>query len=294
MTCVECTIDDDCDTTEYCYKGACLLKLDNGQACTASNQCKSDLCDDKGTGLCVECITPIDCPRGEGVTCSDNECCIDTGFICLANDDCCTDNCATNGVDSKCCAALEILCSDGTCGSDIGGKCGTTDDCCEGICDSAGSRTCVECLVDGDCDTTEYCDRNICKPKLLNGEACTGNNECKSDNCAEGICCSSGQINCGDDTCGLGKAASCSIGSDCCSDLCYDDGLGGGAICVDCIPLDGSGCTTTSDCCEGECVSGTCTAAPACAKLGEDCSMTDCCTGLICGRTTSLCEEQPK
>src|SRR5262245_15343740 len=49
------------------------------------------------------------------------------------------------------------------------------------------------CLNDGDCLGTEFCDfgTSLCTLKKNPGASCVGPNECQSDFCVDGVCCSS-------------------------------------------------------------------------------------------------------
>jgi hypothetical protein len=77
---------------------------------------------------------------------------------------------------------------------------------------------------DSDCQPGDYCANNACVPKVVNGQACTAPNQCKSGNCVNNtggtakLCCNSqcdpsnnmqcditpGVCTCGGLTCGMG------------------------------------------------------------------------------------------
>jgi hypothetical protein len=60
------------------------------------------------------------------------------------------------------CASDSLFCTGApTCTNN---QCGFAEDSCDGttpVCDEAGDR-CVGCLVDGECDGSEWCRRNVC------------------------------------------------------------------------------------------------------------------------------------
>ena len=59
---------------------------------------------------------------------------------------------------------------------------------CNGLEDQAPPMCPSTCIVDGDCDPIAHCKAGICQPDLLNGEPCTKDAECSSNNCSSGIC----------------------------------------------------------------------------------------------------------
>ena len=88
---------------------------------------------------------------------------------------------------------LASVCSDGGCSfaPEVAGE-----SCPTGVCDGAGA--CVECLVEGDCASSEMCDSTLhqCLPKKTLGVACSSASECLLSHCVGSgpenkVCCTS-------------------------------------------------------------------------------------------------------
>jgi hypothetical protein len=80
---------------------------------------------------------------------------------------------------------------DQKCGlADGDGPCASDDVCRGGACDTA-KQICGSggCTSDDECAANEFCAADgACKPKLPDGKACTGDNECKSGSCHDKRC----------------------------------------------------------------------------------------------------------
>jgi hypothetical protein len=172
----DCHSDGDCAATEWCNApanggGTCVPKLDNGAAlpgsppevvtCTAAvgtRVCKSGVCDpaDDKCGLA----------NGDGV---------------------CTTTSGATVCRSGVCDA------DGKCGlADGDGPCTSSDVCRGGTCDlvkNVCGKPATGCTKDADCPEADFCATDgTCKPKLPDGKACTGSNQCQSDACNNKVC----------------------------------------------------------------------------------------------------------
>ena len=203
-----CNVNTQCAATHYCSGGACVLKKDDGAACSATSECKSNFCVD-------------------GVCC--NNACTDPCLSCKAvlkeskaNDGLCGPTAKGTDPDSNCTAATPASCgTTGECDG-LGGcqfydeatSCGTTI--CVGDTKQKGQvciapNTCGQssnevscapykcvgtacqssCTTDSDCqDPVNFaCIGSQCVAKLAAGLACNAGNECLSTFCADGVCC---------------------------------------------------------------------------------------------------------
>ncbi|RLB66088.1 MAG: hypothetical protein DRI90_00335 [Deltaproteobacteria bacterium] len=193
--------DDGVECTEpACVNGSAQfppLPLD--AACTSGGL----YCD--GNGSCVACNAPQQC--GPVADCSDATCVSNTcgdefspsgtpGDIQLVgdcnvllcdgsggtyqdvqnsdlpdDDNQCTDDVCTAGVPSNPPAAIGATCT-------VGGV----------VCDGAG--TCVACVSESECLHDDYCGSgNVCVPDQGLGKSCQNGAQCKSDHCADKVCC---------------------------------------------------------------------------------------------------------
>jgi hypothetical protein len=181
--------------------------LVNGKLCSANGQCQSSLCVDgvccnaDCRGLCQSCSL-----AGTEGTCTAVPAGQDPRDVCLPEP---TATCGRDGFcDGKgacrrypantecavgrCTGATEYAAS--TC--DGNGLCqpGSARSCAPNVCaaDSCGSA----CSGQGDCQTGFYCNAGQCTLRRAPGTACTAAVECASNNCVDGLCCSTpcGQI----------------------------------------------------------------------------------------------------
>ncbi len=156
-----------------------------------------------------------------------------------------------------------------------GGKC-TSDSMCEsgnckaGVCCLSGKACCSE---DYDCDGAK-CDLSLfyCLPKTPNGQSCSLNSNCLSNNCYNGVCCQDGKICCT-------ANSQCSSGFTCNSLYNY---------CVE-SPVtkktNGQSCSSNSDCESGNCGNGVCcSSGKICCKTNSECGL-----GARCGSTEYYC-----
>jgi hypothetical protein len=129
------------------------------------------------------------------------------------------------------------VCTDGTCDFEFAEEAIPCTETGGQVCDGMG--ICVECLVDAHC-TMPPCIDNECGGKD-NGETCTGNIDCMSDNCVEGVCCDTAcdgecESCLGANTCGTdGTCAPVTAGTDPDGDCnamqaCYGGACGAGKV----------------------------------------------------------------
>lgn len=146
---------------------------------------------------------------------------------------------------------------------------------------SSGAGVCCS----GPCNSNGYCE-----PCGGNTSACEQNTDCCSQNCVNGTCqCYS-------------YGTACTSSQQCCSGLCYENACDScapqgyscatlqccsgllcnvvaGSLCETCL-LNGNTCTSSSQCCSGNCLDGTCE--PACLANGSQCSSPGQCCGDGC------------
>ncbi|MBI4954590.1 MAG: hypothetical protein HY908_21375 [Myxococcales bacterium] len=240
-----CSVDGNCRSGFYCAAPNCAAKMADGASCGGDNECTN--------GHCVD-----------GVCCNN----------------------ACGGACDACTAALKGTGVDGVCGYMPFGAAGSPS-CSPYVC--AGiSALCQWSCPGGDssCVNTHYCNGLFaCVPKLANGTACGGNNECEFGNCVDGVCCNSA---CGglcqactaalkgsgsDGTCGS-IATGTDPGNECASGVCD----GSSNVCVACVTdanclgteycdgantcqpkkANGAACGGNNQCTNGNCVDGFC------------------------------------
>jgi hypothetical protein len=159
-------------------------KLDNGSACSGDDDCQSAHCD----GVCCAggdcCKTPTDCNNmladGVPLACNDFATCSGSGGAIQCSNEY---RCQAVGGEPN-----DSACDDKT----IANTCGPYRPVfCTGEPDQLPPACPTACSTDADCDSTAHCD-GICKPDVLNGDACSKDLDCASGHCSGGLCCNSG------------------------------------------------------------------------------------------------------
>ncbi len=316
--CADCAIDNDCDdgvtcTADSCPAGSCLHQPIDGNCVDYGVYCNgAEICD-----LLLGCGSTGDPCVAVGLICNeggqscdpctvDGEC--DDGIDCTV-DSCNTGTCLHSADDAIC--ADGVFCN-GTESCDPQNGCLSAGDPCPaaGLLCAEASTTCVECLVDGDCDDSISCTIDHCVDRVCviaahdascpdDGLFCTGVNLCQTetgcktsgDPCAAaGLLCDEAasacmfciddqdcddQIACTLDSCPDGF---CAFAPD--DSQCADDG----SFCNGNEACDPSlGCISTGDPCLGT--------GKVCSELGPacvDCTLDpDCSDGIDC--TDDLC-----
>ncbi len=314
-----CASDADCAAGQYCNGGSCGLKA-NGAVCQTGTECLSAVCAQgvccgtTCTGTCRSCAV-----KGSVGVCSAVPAggsdptgqCSDKGAASCGTTGLC------NGAGACAVYAAGTQCAPPTCPSgattatlartcDGAGTCKTaaTQSCSPFAC-NATTQTCVSvCTTDADCASGQFCTAGSCGLRRL-GQICTADNQCASNNCVDGVCCSA--ATCGAcQSCNLaGSAGSCQpvpAGSAEPHQLCaanppcgFTGTCNGAGACQNaaagtaCGASACSGSTSTSSACNG---AGTCTqtgvACPGHFNCGASgcltaCgSDTDCVTGYTC------------
>ncbi len=267
--------------TTTCVNGKCVYKCDEGYwDCDGdpTNGCESDLMKVQACGLCQR---NEDCPTG--FFCKDGDCIkkYTNGHSCNDSAECAGGFCTDEGVccDQSCDGPCQS-CKSGSCVAVEKGKNPEKDDACDGaVCDGNGSCM-TKCTTHNDCIASYYCemtqgDPNFhkCMPDLDLGGDCKdeGLDACKSNFCADGVCCE----NACDGACRqcneVGKCVAVvdAEDPDTCSKTarCDDNG--------ECKKLVGQPCAANADCLSGFCVDGACCES-ACDAPCQECSTGKC------------------
>jgi hypothetical protein len=249
-----CEEDATCPAGRTCVDGVCCDT-------ECAGQCEA--CDVNGSA--GTCIAITGTPRHGRTPCaSDGSAC---GGTC-------------DGVVGEACAYPTVPCREPTCDDAIA----TLPADCDGLgaCPEAqtvacepflcGATSCLEvCSSDDDCASDHLCATEVCLPKLDDGAECSGDPECRSGHCVDGVCC--------DGVCD-GPCEACSEPGEegRCTPVTGDprsgrpacDGVG--ACRGVCDGTDGSACAYPGDeteCDAAACASGTAVAASVCDGAGS-------------------------
>ncbi len=290
--CVECLIDEQCESGVCLPDGRCAQCTEDGDCpegsvCGPNKSCVAGCGDANAVcpagkvcyaGGCVDCTEDTHC--GPGRVCSaGNECvpgCSDAQPQCLDNQVC-------DVASGTCVTCLD----DGQCMDPALPQCDPATDSCVGCLEdghctnpalpfcSPAQKTCVECVGDAQCDPGSVCTGSQCVP------GCTATQDCpQSQTCdtASGQCVECTQdAHCGGATkvcltsenrcveCLPGANDTCPAGAWCRSDSVCEQGCKNGADCTSgvCLPTHScDGCVSDSECAAGNvCDQGVCVAA---------------------------------
>jgi len=229
--------------------GSCPDKCADSKACTVKADCKSDICDFKGSkGVClakptcsdgqanggetdVDCGGPCTAKCATGKGCGVNADCVSVTCdakakvpICIEPDHCINGKQDKDETDVDCGGSCAVGCKDGQgCAGPAdcaGGKCNTKVD--PPVCGSGPS--CTDGELNGS-ETDVDCG-GACPEKCVQGETCEGDDDCATKLCdveadapvcAKPASCSDGEQN-GDETdvdCGGSCTAGCALGQGC-------------------------------------------------------------------------------
>ncbi len=278
-----CT-DDSCDPIVGCLHDENVVACDDGNACTANDECESGACLAGGEVNCDDgnVCTDDGCNAAEGCTHLFNELDCDDQDACTTLDAC---------INGSCAGSENLDCDDGNpCTSDLclpesgcvhvakGGPCDdgnacTTEDSCQELACVGGAA--VSC-DDGNPCTEDSCLVAAGGVHVAMVEPCDDGNLCTtSDGCVEGACAG-------------GPALDCDDGNPCTDDGCapetgcFHDPNGN--------PCDDKDACTTGDiCAAGKCFQGL-------AKVCDDknpCTTDSCdpATGCVHGFTDGGCDD---
>src|SRR5262245_16787274 len=199
---ITCTTNADCDVGIACVNGTCGPKQD-GQSCENSSECQHNHCVDKiccdqsCTGACRSCAlpgmllgkcTPIAAgtadPRGVCAMTAQSTC--GTNGKCDGSGGCQAWPVGTLCANETCNPTGNVYTAPSTCNA--AGQCVPPDSvpCSPFICN--GSRCFNACTANNQCVPPFTCAMNSCGLKE-NGASCSAPNECRSNFCAQGVCC---------------------------------------------------------------------------------------------------------
>ncbi len=329
FVCAAPTCDDGVDNgneTDVDCGGPDCPACDDGENCLVAEDCISSFCSgaaDPTEGTCVPagCVdatmngteTDVDCGGGDCPGCADGEMCA-LGSDCLSgvcgDDGLCTpascEDAVQNGTETDVdCGGDDCpACQDGqgcSLGSDcLSGVCGDDGTCTPAACDDGaqnGSETDVDC-GGGDagstCPPCPVADGCLIDSDCVEGATCGDDNLCAAGSCSDGVMGGTEtDVDCGGADCpGCDIGESCSVGTDCLSELCdegvcaapscEDDVLNGSETDIDCGGSDCPACAVGQACSENtDCLSELCEAG-ACAPAGG------CTDGVIGGEETDV------
>lgn len=307
-----CTSDGNQCTRDVCSAGSCEhpalaenTLCNDGNACTALDQCKSGVCTGNSPVVCNAqdvCHVAGVCDPATG-TCS-NPAKPDTTPCTGDMNDCTEDQCFSGLCEHR-------PLSDGV-NCDDGNLCTTTDQCYAGNCVGSGQIECpspAECHIQGTCNP----GTGICSDPLeSDGVGCSDDgNSCTRNECLSGVCspqarsdgatCTSDDYSCTADVCSSGVCvhnigAGCLIGG-----VCWAEGTVNPANeCLACdhsqpeiwssaprdamVCEDGKFCTINDSCTGGVCLSGS----------ARDCSSyANSCNDGVCNEALDRCASNP-
>ena len=199
-----CTNDASC-VGGYCTSAmTCAVKKTNGATCAATNECTSGncvggiCCETACAGLCTACsmtdttqanglcrpIAAGGSSKGRctvaGTTCGLDGTCDGTGACRFASN---TKSCGAASCSSGQLTGASLCNGVGACVAPPAMACAARLQC-------ASATACrTTCAADTDCVAGSYCTASMCTPKIANGGACTGNNQCALGACVGGTCC---------------------------------------------------------------------------------------------------------
>ena len=301
-----------CTSGDTCDNGVCTAG--EPTVCDDDNLCTNDSCEEESGG-CVFDPNTIPCNDGFfctiGDRCGDGECVGGTEPNCDDGNICTTDSCDEEA-DSCAAAPVEdgLECDDGV-------FCTIEDSCQAGTCTGGAPNPCddeIECTLDScnlgldeckqtpmnnnePCEDGSFCTVNDgCHAGVCTGEDrdCSDENVCTDDTCNEitDACdsvnnaapCDDGQFCTINDTCSEGACTvsepNCNDANSCTNDSCDEEADTCSNVNNTDPCEDGSFCTVSDVCAEGECTSG-----PA-----RDCGDENECTDDSCNEDTDVCD----
>lgn len=275
---------EECPADSYATSGPC----DDGDACTADDQCHVDK---SCSGTAYECVAPGYCETAAGAVCDGTGGCVylaDVGAACDDETDCTRED-KCDG--AKQCVGTPFECAPGEChassvcdgdgclvvNKENGASCGDDDQCLDGECiDCLDLTGCADLTEDGSTCTDVACVEGHCIEVPNDSNLCDDGIDCTIDSCSFGECVV------------IGTSSGCFINSECVAEGAVAAPLGD-AGCLVCAPSTswdqwtvgvGLGCDdvdlcTFDDQCsaDGQCI-GT---VHSCGEFGE-CNGTNICT----------------
>jgi hypothetical protein len=204
-----CSSDDDCDAAGYCSAGSCGARKDKGSACTAKDECVTNLCVDgvccnaPCAGQCEACNTtgaPGTCLPVEGDPVGGRPACPQGSELCQQK--------KCNGTDRLSCEAFagaDVVCQAASCSQalehaettcDGAGSCPAPDPkpCNPYVCGATSCKT--SCAADSDCAVGAKCE--MTSGKCVSSGTCSDDHtlviageapiDCSPYSCSDGTC----------------------------------------------------------------------------------------------------------
>jgi hypothetical protein len=235
------------------------------------------------------CTRDMDCCPS--LTCRDSVCtqrqCIQFDSGCERDEDCCSGTCRFNGGAGLRTCALANGCRP------IGEMCVNDFDCCSADCYRGTCSPTKACLMSGEtrcdqADADKCCNGTTCAPSLDG----SGVARCSPNSCVpEGASCSHDEACCSSGS----RKLSCEWSNSAFKLICkacvrFGASCGGGVLCCDGTICNGNTCVLPSTVGVGG-AGGTnqSTSGNGCAILGQSCTSTNCCSGLLCDPDAQLC-----
>jgi hypothetical protein len=270
-----CT-DDACGGFLGCQYTNNTADCDDGNACTAGDQCAAGVC---VPGAAVSCddddvCTDDSCHPATGCVFTNNTAACSDGNACTAGDVCANGVCTAGApvvcddenvcTDDSCDPATGCVHANNTAACDDGSACTAGDVCAGGACTGGAAVDCDDGNVctDDSCDPATGCVNADNSAACEDGDACTA-----GDICAAGACLAGAAVDCDDDN------------------VCTDDSCDPATGCVHAANTaacdDGSACTEGDVCAAGACAAG----------AAVDCDDADVCTTDACDPATGCTHE---
>jgi hypothetical protein len=271
---VGCSDGDPCSVGDLCKTGQCQPGAP--KICGQGDACTTPICN--GTsGLCEPKPKSIGTLCDDGSACTENDkclsgACIGIALICNDNNACTTDTCQPGSGCGY--SKISGLCDDGN-------ACTTSDQCYDGKC--FGTSNTDQCndnnaCTNDSCDPLKGCQNANNTGSCNDGDACTANDSCSQGECKGGssVCQCQSDSDCTDDgnlcngvlicdksttnyQCKVkpGSVVICSVLNVCAPEICQPAS-------GTCLPTpnngkacsDGSVCTTSDECEDGQCFGG--------------------------------------
>lgn len=322
-----CSSDTHCISGFYCSGSSCVAKKAVGQSCGGNNECANNQCVDNiccNTSSCPTCqACSASISVGANGTCANidpftdpkNQC--DPGSCnggscttsCTADNQCDADHYCSSNSGGTCQPdkSAGAVCSGDTIDSSGNHQCGTGNcvdgRCCTSTCttpcrscaNAAGTCTTVISNQDdpGSCSGAVTCNAGgQCLP--TNGNSCTQNSDCSSNQCEDGFCCNA---DCGDSNPNDCRACNVAGSQGTCTAVpagsvtCRPSA----GVCDPAETCNGSSMNcpanafdSTTQCRAASCSSGTETLAATCDGANAACPtiQTNACAPYVCGATS--------
>ncbi|MCC6521854.1 MAG: hypothetical protein IT373_04270 [Polyangiaceae bacterium] len=236
-------LDTTCETTRFCDGAGSCVECNASTQCDPSgcgcSQCTANACVDAASGTVAACQAAGDCKSNQCNGSGGTTVVVNQQDVPVDNQQCTLDQCAANGTPSNPDAPSGSACSEN------GGQ----------VCDGGGN--CVECMTVASCNLGQLCNTSH-ECKTLDAWPCSGDLDCDSGFCADGLCCNNAcTALCKQCDYVLSLGTCTNVPTDQTPDTeCPNQGESckGGA----CKKVNGQACAGKAECVSNECVDGVC------------------------------------